>query len=138
MPTLLLAYGQPDCTPEEVAAMMQQKRMAFERIRSGSTSDGDKHELAELANLLVILSENVPDLEVRALIESVGKEAQHAVLRALDREKYGFDGDGAAAMLEALDMFEQILPLCKPAHLVAALGTMLQRGQSGQFFKNTK
>lgn len=141
-PSLLLAFGQPECTPAEAAELLLPKRMAFERIRSGnaveSKAASDTHELAELSNLLMLLSERVPDANVRQHIEQGAWHAQHACLRAIARAevagRFVLDGPGITAFAEALDLYEELLPLIKPAHLAQAYGDMLKRARQGHVY----
>jgi hypothetical protein len=141
-PGLLLAFGQPECTPAEAAQLLLPKRMAFERIRNGnaveSHTTSDTHELAELANLLMLLSERVTDATARQHIEQGAWHAQHACLRAIARTeaagRFVLDGPGITAIAEALDLYEELLPLIKPAHLAQALADMLKRAQQGHIY----
>jgi hypothetical protein len=139
---LLLAYGQPDFTPAEVVALVTAKRLAFERIRSGAAVDvpghADADAMAELVNILIVLSERITDASARCEVEAVGHAAAVAVMAAKARaaagQSFGFDGLGIHAIVDALDMFEQLLPLSKPAHLAQAMATMLQRMTSGHVY----
>lgn len=146
LPSLLLAYGQPDFTPAEATAQALPKRLAFERICHGVAAEpapgqrgqSDSHEMAELSNMLVMLSEHVTTPQAREHVEGAGKAAQDAVLHAQAQQHQGrvfaFDPAGTEAIAHALDVYEELLPLIKPAHLAQALATMLKRQAQGQVF----
>ena len=107
-------------------------RLSYAKAISGDADKNDREALAGMANVIMVLAEKhcVPaDLEA-------AQAAQMALLRADGRAMQGktwnFDGEGRAAILAAMDLFEDMVATLGQGAVADALLTVLERAAKGQ------
>ena len=107
-------------------------RLSYANAISGDASHADREALAGMTNVIMVLAEKhcIPaDLEA-------AQAAQMAILRADGRAKQGkswnFDGEGRAAILTGMDLFEDMVTRLGQGAVSLALVTVLDRRDRGQ------
>jgi hypothetical protein len=107
-------------------------RLSYANAISGDATRDDREALAGMANVIMVLAEKhciAADLEA-------AQAAQMALLRADGRAMQGktwnFDGDGRAALLDAMDLFEDMVARMGYGAVTEALVTVLERAAKGQ------
>lgn len=107
-------------------------RLAYSNAIQGDATKADREALAGMANCIMVLAEKhcAPgDLEA-------AQAAQMALLRADGRAMQGkawnFDGEGRAALLDAMDLFEDMVARMGYGAVTEALVTVLERAAKGQ------
>ena len=107
-------------------------RLAYSNAIQGDATRNDRETLAGMANCIMVLAEKhcTPgDLEA-------AQAAQMALLRADGRAMQGkawnFDGEGRAALKDAMDLFEDMVARMGQGAVTEALVTVLERAAKGQ------
>ena len=110
-----------------------QSHLAFESIVCGQGKLHDLEVLASTANVALVLAEQGygPECEIKI------KDAAQAVLRAHTRAgkhsgRIGFDGPGAQAIRDLIDIHTQQLAAASQADVIDALHTVQARIKAGK------
>jgi hypothetical protein len=112
-------------------------RLSYKATTEGKATPTDRDCLAGVCNVVMLLTEKhcAPE-DLTAAID-----AQNAIIRADLRFKQGqpwdFDDEGRKAMLDVLDMFEDLIALLGADEVALALITILNRIRNGDYFEET-
>lgn len=105
--------------------------LSFKAISAGQATTDDYETMGSLANLITILTER----HCVAADQAVAIDAQKAVLRAqarwLDGKVWNFDGEGRAAMKEAMQIFEDCAERIGQGAVSLALLEIIEREKRG-------
>lgn len=107
-------------------------RLSYTKATQGAATKADREALAGMSNCVMVLAEKhcIPaDLQA-------AQAAQMALLRADARAMQGkawnFDGEGRAAILTAMELFEDMVSRLGQGQVADALVTVLERTEKGQ------
>lgn len=118
-------------TAEESMSLALPVRIAYERIRTGATVDGDFDTLAAAVNVAMICAERIDGLVEQACIA-----ARDALMRMHERHKrtgrWGFDGPGLQEVLGGIEVYEQLTQLLTAGQLEDALRECMRRAKAGE------
>ena len=112
-------------------------RLSYKATTEGKATPTDRDCLAGVCNVVMLLTEKhcAPEDLSHAI------DAQNAIIRANLRFKQGqtwnFDGEGIKAMLDVLDMFEDLIALLGEDEVALALITLLNRIRHGDYYEET-
>jgi hypothetical protein len=107
-------------------------RLSYSNTIQGNADRNDRETLAGVTNCIMVLAEKhcVQEDLVAA------QEAQMAILRAdgraLQGKTWNFDGPGRLAMLDAMDLFEDMVKRIGQGAVTEALLTVMERTAAGQ------
>lgn len=122
-----IARTQP-MAPEDIASASNEVRMAWHRITQGDGTPSDFDRLADAMNMAAILSEPIGadalEAAERAQVALLAMQARYHRLGRL-----GPDADALRELPVGLDLYDQLLTLCSPLQLAAALTEATARAQ---------
>lgn len=126
------AMGRRPMSTEKRTDLLIASRVAFAAVDTGKGNDADRDTLACMVNVCMVLAEkHLIGADLEAILD-----AQRALLRAdvrvAEGKRWGFDGEGRAAMLRALDMHDQMAEQFGWAYITDALLTVRERMAAGQ------
>lgn len=114
--------------PEDAASASNEVRMAWLRITQGDGTRTDFDRLALSMDMAAILAEPIGADALEA-----AERAQLALLAMKDRYRrlgrIGPDADALRELPVALDLYDQLLALCSPLQLAAAMNEATARAQ---------
>ena len=126
------AFAKKPMDPSLQATQALDVRLAYSNAIQGDATKADREALAGMANVIMVVAEKhcTPgDLDA-------AQAAQMALLRAdgraLQGKAWNFDGEGRAAVVAAMDMFEDIVARLGYGIITEALMTVLERAAKGQ------
>lgn len=106
-------------------------RVAFERVRTGVTQDGDFDTLAAAANTAMVCAESISPFVLQTC-----QAGQAALMRMLARHtahgRWGLDGLGLQEVRDTVDVYEQLIGLLTAGQLSSALRECARRMQIGE------
>ena len=112
--------------PSQADGLMLELHQCFDALKHGSTDDELFNRLGSSLNTALILAERIDQQVVDVVLE-----AHQAMYRCRDRfdkhGRFGFDGPGIAAMVDALDVYEQIVRLITPKQILDASAEAYRR-----------
>lgn len=119
-----------DMDQAHATEVMNQLRMAYQRMREGNGSDDDFDQLAAALNVGLIRGESIGQPVVDGIVKG-----QQALLAADARNgahgKYGFSGPQLLDMNAAMDLYEDILRNSTPRQMQEALKEGARRMAAG-------
>lgn len=128
--TMRLLNGHTEFTEAEQIKLTLPARIALERLKSGAANDGDFHDLACVANILIVCGE-----QISAEVLEAANQAAEALMRCLARHqthgRYGLDGGGIMSISLALDIYEQLTALVTATQFQSAIQEARRRMQAG-------
>lgn len=126
------AFGRQTISTGAQVDLALAARMAFDAACKGTFNDADRDTLAGTVNVCAVLAET--DLSEADWDTCI--DAQEAMMRAdarcLDGKTWGFDGPGRTAVLETLNIHEQLLSLMGQHALAKTLIEIQDRQARGQ------
>lgn len=126
------ALGRVPMSAEKRTDLLIASRIAYASVDKGQGTEADRDTLACMVNVAMVLAEKHlvgDDLES---ILSAQRAMLRADVRAAEGKRWGFDGEGRAAMLRALDMHDQMAEQFGWAYITDALLTVRERMADGQ------
>ena len=110
-------------TEEELAHDFIRIRAAFEHVRDGTA---DNRQFAHLVAVVYMAAHR--SLSISPVLVEMMEAAMDALTRAKERYKkhgrYGFDGPGMMAMMDAIEANEEILRNSTPKQMLRAMDAM--------------
>ena len=114
--------------PEDAASASNEVRMAWHRLTQGDGTRADFDRMATAMDMAAILAAPIGADALEA-----AERAQLALLAMKDRYRrlgrLGPDADALRELPMALDLYDQLLALCSPLQLAAALDEATARAQ---------
>jgi len=110
-------------------------QLAFQSVQAGTATDEDRWHLVHMCNIIMVLAEKhcSQDDHDRAI------DAQMAIVRADRRtangKRWNFDGDGRAAIIQALATHQQQITQLGQVAITDAALEIMRRQDKGMVFK---
>ena len=112
--------------PSQATGLMLELHQCFGALKNGSDDEELFNRLGSSLNTALVLAERIDDKVVAVILE-----AHEAMGRCWDRfeahGRFGFDGPGISAMVDALDVYDQIVRLTTPKQILGASAEAFRR-----------
>ena len=112
--------------PSQATGLMLELHQCFDALKNGSDDEELFNRLGSSLNTALVLAERIDDEVVAVILD-----AHEAMYRCRDRfdkhGRFGFDGPGIAAMVDALDVYDQMVRLGTPKQILDASAEAYRR-----------
>ena len=112
--------------PSQADGLMLELHQCFDALKNGSTDDELFNRLGSSLNTALILAERIDQQVVDVVLEA--HQAMYRCRARFDKHgRFGFDGPGIAAMVDALDVYDQMVRLSTPKQILDASSEAFKR-----------
>lgn len=106
-----------EARPQAVIGLMLELHECFDALKCGSTDRSHFDRLAGSLNTALVLAERIGQDAVDVIL--AGHDAMHECAAIFERHgKFGFSGAGIGALVDALDVYGQIVRLSTPRQIM--------------------
>ena len=112
--------------PSQATGLMLELHQCFDALKNGSTDDELFNRLGSSLNTALILAERIDQQVVDVVLEA--HQAMYRCRERFDKHgRFGFDGPGITAMVDALDVYDQMVRLSTPKQILSASAEAVKR-----------
>ena len=112
--------------PSQADGLMLELHQCFDALKNGSTDEELFNRLGSSLNTALILAERIDQQVVDVVLDA--HQAMYRCRERFDKHgRFGFDGPGISAMVDALDVYDQIVRLTTPKQILGASAEAFRR-----------